>query len=110
MDNYIEDHNLINLGYQFENEFLDHLPILSHLFESQPNGIVLCSIYALPDDCEDLLEKAVFNNVTVYLLMNILTVKTLEDLDRVVMYRNWGVHKEREIFMGNLKYLERSKY
>ena len=25
MDNYIEDHNLINLGYQFENEFLDHL-------------------------------------------------------------------------------------
>ena len=61
MDNYIEDHNLINLGYQFENEFLDHLPILSHLFESQPNGIVLSSIYALPDDCEDLLEKAVFN-------------------------------------------------
>ena len=28
------------------------------------------------------------------LLMNILTVKTFEDLDRVVMYRNWGVHKK----------------
>ena len=94
INNYIQDHNLINLGYQFENEFLNHLPILSHLFESQPNGIVLCSIYALPDDCEDLLEKAVLNNITLYFANEQLTVKTLEDLDRVVMYRNWGVTKK----------------
>ena len=94
MDNYMRDRNLVNLGYQFENEFLDHLPILSHLFESQPNGIVLSSIYALPEDCEDLLEKAVFNEVILYFANEHLTVKTFEDLDRVVMYRNWGVHKK----------------
>ena len=105
MDNYMKTTNLINLGYQFENEFLDHLPILSHLFESQPNGIVLCGIYAA-DDCEDLLEKAVSNNVTLYFANEHLTVKTLEDLDRVVMYRgNWSC-KERALLMGDLKYLE----
>ena len=94
MDNYMQDRNLVNLGYQFENEFLDHLPILSHLFESQPNGIVLSSIYALPKDCEELLEKAVFNEVILYFANEHLTVKTFEDLDRVVMYRNWGVPKK----------------
>lgn len=94
MDKYMEDQNLINLGYQFENEFLNHLPILSHLFKSQSNGIVLSSIYSLPDNCDALLENAVFNNVTLYFANEHLTVKTLEDLDRVVMYRNWGVVKK----------------
>ncbi len=94
IDNYMRDYELQNLGYQFENEFLDHLPILDYLLETQIEGIVLTSIYALPENCERLLEKALFNEITLHFANENLILSGYNDLDRIVMYRNWGEQKK----------------
>lgn len=94
IESYLNDVKLKNIGYQFENEFLDHLPILSYLIEQPVTNLVLSSIYALPSDCESILKKALFNEITLHFANERLTVSNDSDISLVNKYRNWGVPKK----------------
>ena len=93
IDNYLKENNIKNNGYQFENEFLDHLPIFDHYLDQNIDGIVLCSIYQLPEVCDNLLQKALENKVVLHFANENLTLKTQDDLNYILMYRNWGHSK-----------------
>jgi sporadic carbohydrate cluster 2OG-Fe(II) oxygenase/sporadic carbohydrate cluster protein (TIGR04323 family) len=87
INKYCAKHDIKLNDYQFENEFLDWLPGLQGYIE-QPNvgGIVLCSIYNLPDDVErrqELLELAVANNTQLHFANELCSVRNLSDIDNI---------------------------
>jgi len=80
--------------YQFENEFLDWYPALEQFITSYNiDGIVLCSIYSLPEDLQrtkQILQSAVDNNVELHFANELCTVSKQEDIkhiERVLGFR-----------------------
>ena len=94
IDNYLDECKITNNAYHFENEFLDHMPILDHFLEEKIDGIVMCSIYQLPSDCEQLLQKALKNRVTLHFANERLVIESVDDINKIIMYRNWGTPKK----------------
>jgi hypothetical protein len=47
---YCKKHNISYNDYQFENEHMDWLPGLEDDILQKPDGIVMCSMFSLPDD------------------------------------------------------------
>tara|TARA_B110000977_G_C11021521_1_gene471532 strand:+ start:63 stop:1196 length:1134 start_codon:yes stop_codon:yes gene_type:complete len=70
--------------YQFENEYCDWFPSLEKFItEKGVDGIVICSIYCLPDDKVRrlvLLNKAVESNVELHFANELTSVKSKEDI------------------------------
>ena len=73
--------------YQFESEYCDWQPGLEKYITGLGiQGIVLCSIYCLPDDKQrrlELLELAVDNNVELHFANELNFVKTKEDIQKI---------------------------
>lgn len=73
--------------YQFENEYCDWLPGLEKFITGLGiEGIVLCSIYCLPDDKErrlELLNLAVEKNVELHFANELSFVKTKDDIQNI---------------------------
>lgn len=84
-------------SYEFENEHMDWQPGLEYYINEQPDGIVLCSIYSLTDDADrrsELLKLALNRGVELHFANELLSLKTLEDLDKIETYLNFAVPKK----------------
>tara|TARA_R110000796_G_scaffold230004_1_gene347495 strand:+ start:71 stop:1153 length:1083 start_codon:yes stop_codon:yes gene_type:complete len=89
IDEYCAEIGIRTVGYQFENEGLDWMPILEHYIEQKPTGIVMNSIYSLPDSLERrkfILEKALELNVILIFANELIAMQTAEDVARIKKY------------------------
>jgi sporadic carbohydrate cluster protein (TIGR04323 family) len=87
IDPYCAKHGIKINDYQFENEFLDWFPGLEkYITGYNVNGIVMCSIYCLPDNPflrHKILKLAVDNNVELHFANELCSVRTLEDIKHI---------------------------
>lgn len=87
INQYTSKHDIKINDYQFENEFLDWLPGLEKYITGYGvEGIVLCSIYCLPDDPfrrVQLLRLAVENNVELHFANEVCSVRNEEDVKHI---------------------------
>lgn len=87
INQYTSKHDIKINDYQFENEFLDWLPGLEKYITGYGvEGIVLCSIYCLPDDPfrrVQLLRLAVDNNVELHFANEVCSVRNEEDVQHI---------------------------
>ena len=82
--------------YQFENEHTDWEPSLEYFIRQQPDGIVLFSMYSLPDDVyrrRELLQLAIDLGVELHFANELCSLKTTNDLERIETYVNFAVAK-----------------
>ena len=82
--------------YQFENEHTDWEPSLEYFIRQLPDGIVLCSMYSLPDDVDrrrELLQLALDLGVEMHFANELCSLKTADDLERIETYVNFAVAK-----------------
>jgi len=84
---YCSKFNIEINDYQFENEYCDWLPGLEKFLNgSVAEGIVICSIYCLPDNKErrlDLLNLAVSSNVELHFANELAVVKNKTDITNI---------------------------
>ena len=87
IEKYCTSNNIHINDYQFENEYLDWEPSLEKFIKDYNiNGIVLCSIYSLPDNPVrrlEILSEAVGNNVELHFANELCSVRTKEDIDHI---------------------------
>ena len=87
INQYTNKHDIKINDYQFENEFLDWLPGLEKYITGYGvEGIVICSIYCLPDDPfrrVQLLRLAVENNVELHFANEVCSVRNEEDVRHI---------------------------
>lgn len=97
IEQYCGSKNINHNGYIFENQYLDWLPILEHYINERVGGIVMCSMYSLPDDQQrrnKLLELALENKVQLHFANEYCSLKNDDDLERINMYLNFG-HRQK---------------
>jgi|TARA_R110000787_G_scaffold148718_3_gene262614 sporadic carbohydrate cluster protein (TIGR04323 family) len=83
-------------SYEFENEHMDWQPGLEHYINKKPDGIVLCSMYALTDNIErrnEILNLALERGVELHFANELCSLKTKDDLEKIEMYLNFAVQK-----------------
>lgn len=98
IDEYCQKNKIVYNSVQFENEYLDWLPVLEDYIKQRPDGIVLTSMYSLPDnaDCRDhLLELALDNRVELHFANEWCTLQTRNDLTKIKTYLEWGVKTDQ---------------
>jgi hypothetical protein len=61
--NYCKHFDISHNGWQFENEYLYHLPIFEHLLDQPIKNIIVYSMYSVTDK---LLKLAVNKNKTIH--------------------------------------------
>jgi sporadic carbohydrate cluster 2OG-Fe(II) oxygenase/sporadic carbohydrate cluster protein (TIGR04323 family) len=87
IDDYCKKFNIKINDYQFENEYCDWLPGLEKFITGLGvEGIVICSIYCLPDDKDrriELLKLAVENKVELHFANELTYVRELSDIDKI---------------------------
>lgn len=87
INKYCAKHNIKLNDYQFENEFLDWLPGLQgYIQQDTVGGIVLCSIYNLPDDQQrrqKLLELAVASGTQLHFANELCSVRNQDDIKHI---------------------------
>lgn len=87
MNQYCDKLDIKISDYQFENEYCDWLPGLEKFITSMGvDGIVICSIYCLPDDKLrrlELLSKAVDKGVELHFANELTYVKTEDDIAKI---------------------------
>lgn len=89
---YIDKHNIVINDYQFENEYLDHLPNLQYLIRKIKN-IVMLSIYALPDNSEDrqnIYKTALDNHCHLHFSQEDIILTNESDIEKIETYLTWG--------------------
>jgi sporadic carbohydrate cluster protein (TIGR04323 family) len=94
---YCHKHKIKYIDYHFENEHLDWLPGLEHYIRERPDGIVLCSMYSLPDDVDrrnELLNLAVDLGVELHFANELCSLKSKSDLEKIQTYLNFAVPKK----------------
>lgn len=97
IDDYCDYKKIKYSGVQFENEYLEWLPILEHYIKQKPYGIILCSMYSLPNDkerCDYILNLALENNVELHFANEYCKLKNKKDLDKIKFYLNFAKHKK----------------
>ena len=93
MDNYCRQKGININDYQFENEYLDWLPNLRSFIKEKPHGIILTSIFSLPDNKEwrdEILEMALEHKVELHFANELTVLKTRQDLERTQTYCEWS--------------------
>lgn len=87
INQYCSKFNIDINDYQFESEYCDWSPGLEKFITGLGiEGIILCSIYCLPDDKDrrlKLLELAIDNNVELHFANELTSVKTQEDIKHI---------------------------
>ena len=87
IDQYCRKNDIKINDYQFENEYLDWLPGLEKYITGYGvEGIVLCSIYCLPDDPfrrQKLMRLAVENNVELHFANELCSVRNEQDIKHI---------------------------
>jgi len=93
--NYCEQNNIQYSGYVFENEYLEHLPILEDMINKRQNVIML-SIYSLPNDKElrnHYLNLASNNNIDI-IFVNELLKLSKDSLAKINTYLEFGLKQK----------------
>ena len=84
INRYCEKHGIKLNDYQFENEYMDNMPALAEYIKLKSvDGIVLCSVYCLPDNPfrrHELLKSALQHNVELHFANELTSMRTQEDL------------------------------
>ena len=87
INDYCKKHDIKINDYQFENEFLDWLPGLEKYITGYGvEGIVLCSIYSLPNDPfrrQAILNLAVDHGVELHFANELCSVREKADVDHI---------------------------
>lgn len=94
---YCQSNKINYSSYEFENEHMDWQPGLEHYIKEKPDGIVLCSMYSLTDDaerCLELLNLALDSGVELHFANELCSLRTKDDLERIVTYINFAVPKK----------------
>lgn len=94
---YCNKHNISYSDYHFENEHMDWLPGLEDDILQQPDGIVLCSLFSLPDDearRNELLELALDKGVELHFANELCSLKSRDDLLKLQTYLGFAVPKK----------------
>lgn len=97
IDRYCEKNKISYSSVQFENEYLDWLPILEDYIMQRPDGIVMASMYALPDNIERrdyIMNLALENKVELHFANELCTLQTDQDLLKIKTYLEWGVQSD----------------
>lgn len=96
IETYCNKNKIEYSDYQFENDHCDWQPSLEYFIREKPDGIVLCSMYALTDDHErrnELLNLALELGVELHFANELCSLKTKNDLAKLEMYLNFAVQK-----------------
>ena len=87
INNYCNKHGIKINDYQFENEYVDWLPGLEKFITGYNiDGIVMCSIYGLPDNPfrrHELLKLAVDNNIEIHFANELCSVREEKDIEHI---------------------------
>lgn len=94
IEHYLRQQNIKINGYQFENEYLNYLPIFDHLLDQDIDCIVVFSMYSITDE---LLEKAVRLNKEIHFANEYMILRSKEDLEKILTYKNFGVSKKEKL-------------
>ena len=94
IEHYVKSQNIQHNGYQFENEYLEHLPIFDYLLDQDIDAIIVFSVYSITDD---LLRKALAKNKTIHFANEYTSMKTQEDLNKLLVYKNFAVSKKGKL-------------
>ena len=93
IQSFCKSHNIPNIMWQFENEYLDWLPIFEDLITSDIDVIIMTSIYSLPDDIirrNVLMDLAINNKVTLLFANEKFCLNNKEEKDKINTYLNFG--------------------
>jgi len=93
MDQYCKDYGISINCVQFENEYLHWLPILEKLMLDGVPGIVMGSIYSLPDDAQrrhQLLNLALEHGVEMHFANEYLRLESNKDIELIETYRTFA--------------------
>ena len=96
MEPYCVRNKIAYTNYECENEHMDWQPNLEHFIKERPDGIVLCSMYALTDDVQrrsELLQLAVDCGVELHFANELVSLKSKKDLEKIETYLNFAVPK-----------------
>jgi sporadic carbohydrate cluster protein (TIGR04323 family) len=96
IESYCIKHKIAYNSYEFENEHTDWMPGLEYFIKGLPDGIVLCSIYALPDNEDrrnELLELALSLRVELHFANEFCALRSIQDLEKIQTYLKFAVHK-----------------
>ena len=93
MFNYCEENKIKYSDFQGENEYLNWCPNLQHLIKQKPDGIVMFSIFSLPDKKEwrnNILNLALENEVELHFANEYISLKNKSDLNLIENYLNFS--------------------
>ena len=93
MDSYCEENKIYPHGSLSENIDLIWLPALRSYIKQKPDGIVMLSIFALPDKKEwrdEILNLALENNVELHFVNEYLILRNNIDLKLIQDYLNFS--------------------
>ena len=94
MDKYCRERDIGINCVQFENEHLTWMPILEKLIQDGVPGIVIGSIYSLPDDDDrrrEILELALETKTEMHFVNEYLVLQNQADLNLIETYRTFAV-------------------
>lgn len=94
IDQYCREYGVATNSVQFENEYLSWMPILEQLIKDQVPGLVLSSIWSLPDDnerCREIMTMALRLKVPMHFVNEYMRLESLEDLELIMAYREFAV-------------------
>lgn len=94
IEHYLNKQDIKHNGYQFENEYLNHLPIFQHLLGQPVDCIIVFSMYSIPDD---LLKQAIDLDKEIHFANEYMILKSREDLQKILTYKNFGVVKKGKL-------------
>jgi len=97
IDQYCENNNIRYNNYEFENEHMDWQPSLEYFIKQKPDGIILCSMYALTDDTQrrnEILNIALDNNVELHFANELIALRTKDDLNKIKDYLDFAVYQK----------------
>jgi hypothetical protein len=89
IDSYCDKNKISYSDSQFENEYLDWCPSLQHFISQKPEGIVMLSIFSLPDKKkwrDKILNLALENGVELHFANEYLVLRTQDDLNLIQRY------------------------
>jgi sporadic carbohydrate cluster protein (TIGR04323 family) len=93
---YCQKNKIAYTSYEFENEHMDWQPGLEWYIKERPDGIVLCSMYCMTDNVErrlELLHLALDLGVELHFANELVSLKTMADLEKIETYLNFAVPK-----------------
>lgn len=89
IDMYCEKNKISYSDSQFENEYLDWCPSLQHFIRQKPDGIVMLSIFSLPDKKkwrDTILNLALESGVELHFSNEYLVLRNRKDLELIQNY------------------------